>query len=163
MVIVSCIRPEDIDESRMQHGIAALAEILKQPTQHVPAPPVTDGAAPMLIDLAERLYRRGLDVEIGYRGKLPLVAAWQGKAIAIESDPEVTSDSLRESLRLRPDVLRRLGWHYLRVHSFDLFSDPDGVARTVMGVLGVPEATTGSAAAESGQVETPAEQPADVH
>ena len=36
--------------------------------------------------------------------------------------------SLRESLRLRPDVLRRLGWHYLRVHSFELFADPDAVA-----------------------------------
>jgi hypothetical protein len=138
MVIVSCIRPEDIDTDRMQHGIGALAEILKQPVQHVPAPPATDGAEPMLIDLAERLYRNGLSVEVGYRGKLALVAAYEGKAIAVESDPEVSSDSLRESLRLRPDVLRRLGWHYLRVHSFDLFSDPDGVARKILAMLGVP-------------------------
>jgi len=136
MVIVSCIRPDDLDADRMQHGIAALAEILREPDIHRPAPPVTDGAEPMLLDLAERLYRNGLQVEIGYRGKLALVASYGNKAVAIESDPEVASDSLRESLRLRPDVLRRLGWHYLRVHSFDLFSDPEGVARKVMSMLG---------------------------
>lgn len=138
MVIVSCIRPEDIDVDRMQHGIAALTEILRQPVQHVPTPPATDGAEPMLLDLAERLYRHGLSVEVGYRGKLALVASYDGKAIAVESDPEVGSDSLRESLRLRPDVLRRLGWHYLRVHSFDLFSDPDGVASKIVSMLGAP-------------------------
>ncbi|UCR88851.1 AAA family ATPase [Mycetocola spongiae] len=139
MVIVSCIRPEDIDPARTHHGIAALAEILRQPVQHVPAPPNTEGAEPMMVDLAERLYRRGLDVEVGYRGSIALVASYGGKAIAVESDPEVTSESLRESLRLRPDVLRRLGWHYLRVHSFDLFADPEGVASKVTALLGVPE------------------------
>jgi hypothetical protein len=44
--------------------------------------------------------------------------------------------SLRESLRLRPEVLRRLGWHYLRVHAFELFSDPDAVANRVVTMLG---------------------------
>lgn len=150
MVIVSCIRPEDIDVDRMQHGIAALTEILRQPVQHVPTPPATDGAEPMLLDLAERLYRHGLSVEVGYRGKLALVASYDGKAIAVESDPEVGSDSLRESLRLRPDVLRRLGWHYLRVHSFDLFSDPDGVASKIVSMLGAPQL---DASARTGQTD----------
>lgn len=139
MVIVSCIKPEDIDPARTSHGIAALAEILRKPVQHVPAPPNTEGAEPMMVDLAERLYRRGLDVEVGYRGSLALVASYQGKAVAVESDPEVTTESLRESLRLRPDVLRRLGWHYLRVHSFDLFADPEGVTAKVTALLGVPD------------------------
>ncbi|MET4638845.1 hypothetical protein ABIE24_002083 [Mycetocola sp. 2940] len=153
MVIVSCIRPEDIDVDRSQHGIAALSEILRQPVQHEPTPPATDGAEPMLLDLAERLYRHGLSVEVGYRGKLALVASYGGRAIAVESDPEVGSDSLRESLRLRPDVLRRLGWHYLRVHSFDLFSDPDGVASKIVSMLGVP------VAAESTDAPKPTSEP----
>ncbi|MBG6239188.1 hypothetical protein IWX78_002167 [Mycetocola sp. CAN_C7] len=153
MVIVSCIRPEDIDVDRMQHGIAALTEILRQPVQHVPTPPATDGAEPMLLDLAERLYRQGLSVEVGYRGKLALVASYDGKAIAVESDPEVGSDSLRESLRLRPDVLRRLGWHYLRVHSFDLFSDPNGVAKKIVSMLGAPPA----AAADDDSTDAPSD------
>ena len=54
-----------------------------------------------------------------------------------ESDPETIGGSLRESLRLRPQVLRRLGWHYVRVHSFDLYSDPGGVAQRIAGILGV--------------------------
>ncbi|PSL36517.1 hypothetical protein CLV49_0109 [Labedella gwakjiensis] len=138
MVIVSCIRPDDIDPERMQHGIVALAQILREPPRRDPRPPDTDGAQPMLIDLAERLYRHGLNVEIGYRGSIALVAAFGAKAVAIESDPEVGLESLRESLRLRPDVLRRLGWHYVRVHSFDLFADPEGVARNILSILGAP-------------------------
>lgn len=138
MVIVSCIRPDDIDPERMQHGIVALAQILREPPRRDPRPPATDGAQPMLIDLAERLYRHGLNVEIGYRGSIALVAAYGSKAVAIESDPEVGLESLRESLRLRPDVLRRLGWHYVRVHSFDLFADPEGVARNILSILGAP-------------------------
>ncbi|WP_208321953.1 AAA family ATPase [Microbacterium chengjingii] len=139
MVIVTCIRPEDIDPERMQHGIAALAQLLREPPRWAPRPPVVDGAEPMMLDLAERLYRNGLSVEIGYRGKLALVASYRDRAIVVESDVEVAGESLRESLRLRPEVLRRLGWHYLRVHGFDLFSDPVAVASKVMSIVGAPE------------------------
>ena len=44
---------------------------------------------------------------------------------------------MREALRLRPQILRRLGWHYVRVHSFDLYSDPASVAERIAGLLGV--------------------------
>ena len=33
-------------------------------------------------------------------------------------------------------MLRRLGWHYLRVHSFELFGNPEAVATRVATVLG---------------------------
>jgi hypothetical protein len=56
--------------------------------------------------------------------------------IAIETDAVLMRSSLRESLRLRPELLRRLGWHYLRVHAFELFSDPDVVAGRVVSMLG---------------------------
>jgi hypothetical protein len=43
-------------------------------------------------------------------------------------------------------MLRRLGWHYLRVHAFELFSDPDAVADRIATMLGVtPSAATPSA------------------
>ena len=45
------------------------------------------------------------------------------------------------TLRLRPQILRRLGWHYVRVHSFDLYSDPAGVAQRIAAMLGVPPET----------------------
>jgi very-short-patch-repair endonuclease len=37
-------------------------------------------------------------------------------------------------------MMRRLGWHYLRVHSFELFSDPDAVADRIVVMLGASKA-----------------------
>lgn len=68
---------------------------------------------------------------------MPLVAQHNGKAVIIESDPESLGESLRETLRLRPHVLRRLGWHYVRVHAFDLYSDPVTAASRIAAVLGI--------------------------
>ena len=64
--------------------------------------------------------------------------------MAIETDTVLLRGSLRESLRLRPELLRRLGWHYLRVHVFELFSDPDAVAQSIVTLLGAraPAAVT---------------------
>ena len=40
-------------------------------------------------------------------------------------------------------ILRRLGWHYIRVHAFDLYSDPADVASRIAAILGVePETPT---------------------
>jgi hypothetical protein len=143
MDIVSCFAPDDIDDARMRHGIVALAQVLSEAAaiqsgeQLLP-----EESDPMLIDLAKRLERRGLSVQLGYRGKLALVASHAGRAVAIETDTVVNQGSLRESLRLRPDVLRRLGWHYLRVHSFELFSDPEAVAFRISKLIGVTDVTT---------------------
>lgn len=142
MDIVSCFHPADIDESRMRHGIRALAQLLgeAEALSSAEQPPVP--SEPMLVDLAERLRRRGLRVQLGYRGKLALVASHGSRAVAVETDSVVNHGSLRESLRLRPEVLRRLGWHYLRVHSFELFSDPDAVAARVARLIGATDAST---------------------
>jgi hypothetical protein len=59
-----------------------------------------------------------------------------GKAVVVETDQIVGHGSLRESLRLRPELLRRLGWHYLRVHSFELFADPEAIAARVARLIG---------------------------
>ncbi len=138
MDIVSAFRPDDIDEARQSHGVLALASILSQTEERA-----TDGdggttGASMLDDLAARLERRGIRVSSGHRGRLALAAANAGKAVVVETDEVLTGYSLRESLRLRPDVLRRLGWHYLRVHSFELFGNPEAVADRVATLLGKP-------------------------
>lgn len=136
MALVTSFRPDDLDDGRMTHGAVALAEILaevgaRQLEEHVP-----DDGDPMLVDLARRLEARGLRVALGHRNKLGLVAARGGMCLAIETDHVLMSASLRESLRLRPEILRRLGWHYLRVHVFELFSDPEGVASRIDTMLG---------------------------
>ncbi len=140
MVIVSSFQSEDLDDGRMQHGAVALAEILDEVDARQSAEPVPDDSEPMLVDLARRLEARGLNVALGHRGKLGLVASRGGMCVTIETDTVLHRGSLRESLRLRPELLRRLGWHYLRVHAFELFSDPDAVASRVATMLGADAA-----------------------
>jgi hypothetical protein len=139
MVIVSCFESDDLDEDRVNHGVIALAELLDEIGARAAEVPLPDDSDPMLVDLARRLEARGLRVGLGHRGKLGLVASHGGMCVAIETDTVLLHSSLRESLRLRPELLRRLGWHYLRVHLFDLFSDPDAVASTVVRMLGADD------------------------
>ena len=121
----------------MSHGAIALAEILAEVDARLADIPLPDDSDPMLVDLARRLQHHGINVALGHRGKLGLVASHGGVCVSIETDAVLHLSTLRESLRLRPELLRRLGWHYLRVHAFDLFSDPDAVGRRVMTMLGV--------------------------
>ncbi len=143
MVIVSCFKPEDIGDGRMQHGAIALAEILAEVEARGGSDSFPDDRDPMLVDLARRLQARGLRVTLGHRGKLGLVVSNGGICLTVTTDTELHDASLRESLRLRPEMLRRLGWHYLRVHAFELFSDPDAVADRIMAMVGaVPSVAT---------------------
>ena len=137
MVIVTCFEPSDIEDGRMQYGAIALAELLSEADARLTDIPFPDDSDPMLVDLARRLEKLKINVALGHRGKLGLVASNGGICVTIETDATLHKSTLRESLRLRPEQLRRLGWHYLRVHSFELFSDPDAVARRVAVMLGV--------------------------
>ena len=141
LVIVTCFRAADIEDGRLGHGAVALAEVLDEVAARRAEPPVPDDSDPMLVDLARRLAARDLRVALGHRGKLGLVAANGGTCVVVETDTVLLGRSLRESLRLRPEVLRRLGWHYARVHAFELFSDPDAVADRIARIAGVQVAT----------------------
>lgn len=140
MTIVSCFEPSQIDETRMSHGAIALAEILADIDARHADDDLPDDSNPMLVDLARRLDALGVNVALGHRGKLGLVASHGGRCAAIETDATLQPMSLRDSLRMRPEMLRRLGWHYLRVHLFELFSDPDAVARRIVSLLGADAA-----------------------
>lgn len=137
MVIVSSIRPSAFDDGRLEHGAATLMSILGGLAARGRDARLEDLADPLTLALARELRRLGASVDVDYRGLLPLVAQHGGKAVVIESDPESRGESLRETLRLRPQVLRRLGWHYVRVHAFDLYSDPVTVATRIAAVLGI--------------------------
>ncbi len=139
MDVVSAFRPEHIDGSRQAHGVLALAQVLSQTEERQARDDAGTAPDAMLADLAVRLERRGVRVALDYRGSLALAVAHAGKAVVVETDAALAGQSLRESLRLRPDVLRRLGWHYLRVHSFELFGNPEAVAGRVAALLGKPE------------------------
>jgi hypothetical protein len=136
MEIVSCFRPGDIEESRLSGGMRALAEVLSETDQTMSFVRDDRETEPMLIDLADRLVARGMKVSLNHGGEIALAATFEGRAVAVETDVLLGRGSLRESLRLRPEVLRRLGWHYLRVHSFELFADPEAVAGRIASLIG---------------------------
>lgn len=137
MVIVSSIRPSSFDDDRLEYGAATLMSILGGIVARQRERRLEDLADPLIRGLAAELRRLGASVDVHYRGLLPLVAQHDGKAVVVESDPETENESLREQLRLRPQLLRRLGWHYVRVHSFDLYADPAGVASRIGSILGI--------------------------
>lgn len=150
MTIVSCFRPEHLDTARIKHGVVELAELLA--LEHPEPEPLSLPAErdPLLGELADQLERLGLTVALDYRGAIPLAASLGERAIAIDLDfAGAEEHGLRSGLRLRPAVLRRLGWHYHRVHSFDLFADPERVALRVASIVGY------DAEAENGEDQQP--------
>ena len=150
MTIVSCFKPEDLDNDRLKHGVVELAELLsfEQPqAEPVLLPSEPD---PLVSDLASRLAAQGMRVTLDYHGVIPLAASYGEKVIAIDFDFGEQPESLRDALRLRPAVLRRLGWHYQRVQRFDLFSDAPAVADRIARVLGCDEASLREAAESAG-------------
>jgi hypothetical protein len=155
LTVVTCFRDEDIVVDRLQGGARMLGRFLKEP-------PAFDRAGqnartqPMLDDLGRRLQRLGLEVTPAYRGVGLAVRTPDGSsAYLIESDADFARGTLREQLRLHPTQLRRMGWGFMRVYSFELFSDPQTVAQTIMGALAPApaaesaEAPDGSASAVS--------------
>ncbi|MDH2444178.1 AAA family ATPase [Amnibacterium sp. CER49] len=139
LAVVSCFRPEDLEGERMPQGVLALRRLLADAEARVADTSPDDERDAMLVDLARRLRVLGMRASLGYHGKLALVASYGSRAITVETDATLGSGTLRQSLRLKPEMLKRLGWHYLRVHSFDLFSDPDAVAQRIAIALGARE------------------------
>lgn len=135
--IVAAFRPEHVDRERQSQGVCALADLLERTEVADPEPGDSASVDPMLGDLATRLRRRGIRVELDYHGEFPLVACHEGRAVVVETDSTFRDMTVRESLRLRPRLLRRLGWHYIRVHAFEVFSEPEAVARRIALVLGI--------------------------
>ena len=135
MQIVTAFDAAQLDPERLEHGAAQLREILLDASSERP-PKSFFGGDPLMVDLATRLRRRGLRADVSYDDQLPLVVANGGICAAIEADHDDGDRTLREALRLRPEVLRRFGWHTMRVHAFELFTDPEGVADRIAELVG---------------------------
>ncbi|MCL2849583.1 MAG: hypothetical protein FWE61_06025 [Micrococcales bacterium] len=109
----------------------------------------TAGAGPLLMDIAERLWQHGLDVELdhGLAGgvHIPLVVghpALPGRflvAVLTDDAAYVAEPSVRTRDRLAADRLRALGWTVVRIWSAAAFLDPeaevDRVRRALHAVL----------------------------
>ena len=137
--IISCLSPEELSDERLQPTVRALGKVLGEIDNPPSLPEVANEPDPMLVDLAKRLQRHGIHTSLDHHGVIPLAATAHGVCVALDTDTQLQAMSIREGLRLRPQALHRLGWHYLRVHSFELFADPDQVADKIATLVGVIE------------------------
>lgn len=170
--VLSCFRPEDLDEQRLSYGAVDFFELLDRelggnsllgtPTSRAQESERESGEDPLVADLAERLRARGARVWHHYDGALDIVAApdpvaFLGKEdheipvpVAVESDgtSKYKHMSVRERSRLRPQMLERLGWRYVPLWTIEVFTDPSRCADQISGYLGlipaVDEASYGS-------------------
>jgi hypothetical protein len=83
---------------------------------------------PLLSDLALRLRKLGVHVTLGYTSRIAMAASYGAKAAVIVPDWNLMGEDLAEQVRLRPALLRAMGWEVIFVHALDVFADPQGVA-----------------------------------
>jgi hypothetical protein len=92
---------------------------------------------PMIADLAIRLTKLGVTTRTNFSTRIKLVASVGDQAAIVEPDWGILGYNLSERYRLRPALLKAMGWKYLRVPSFELFADPEQVARSIAMSLGI--------------------------
>ena len=140
ITVVSCIAANQIP-SDVTDGPALLKTLLASAEAGGHQPGDIDGDS-LLADLASRLRRLGARVDTGFAERLPLVVGYANRAAVVMPDTALTGANLTERFRLRPNLLAALGFKYLRVHSFDLFSDPQAVSTRIATQLGMPISQT---------------------
>ncbi|MDQ0094587.1 hypothetical protein J2T21_002480 [Paeniglutamicibacter psychrophenolicus] len=148
MVLVSALRPQDMDLSRMRFGACRFLELFGRVLggdsgMSATATPLQD---PLVTDLMSRLAERGAIVTQHYRGVLDIAAhaldvTGNGTAAPLAVVYDGTQGyrelSVRERSRLRPQLFEALGWRYVPLWTIDVFSDPDRVANMLAGFLGL--------------------------
>ena len=163
LTVVSSIRPEEIDTSRLsQRGALMLVDLLEiaqgQSGAGIDAWPTLEIEPDrLLIDLADRLYGLGLEVvaNIGIPGGLriplaighPEVPGRLLLAVLTDDDEYVAQPSLRVRDRLWPSMLEEQGWKVHIALSMAVFIDPaKETDRIVQLVLDAVDEINGPAA-----------------
>jgi len=134
ITIVSCISAQNLTSSSPLLATHLLQEVLGTAGEEVEPEAETD---PLLQDLALRIKKLGARAVLNYKRALPLVVAYANQTAVILPDWNLAGDSLSERLRLRPALLRAMGWRVIRVHTFELFSDPTALAVRIGEALGM--------------------------
>lgn len=92
---------------------------------------------PLMQDLAKRLEKLGIKVVLNFASRIGLAASFGSQAVVVDADWSLVGESLDERLRLRPGLLRAMGWQYQRVHAFEIFARPQEVANRIAVKLGI--------------------------
>ena len=155
LTVVSCFRAEELDKDRLRApGAQLLAELLEVAERRSASSGHVDRKAPapsgrstdrLLLDLAERLWRLGLlvDLDHGVPGgpRIPLVVGHQDLAdemlVAVLTDDAayVGEPSIRVRDRQRAERLEDLGWSVVQLWSAALFLDPQGEADAIAATV----------------------------
>lgn len=153
LTVVSCFGPADLDTDRLRSpGGVLLAELLalaaERSTRGTTARPAPSaGADPdrLVLDLAERLWRAGLLVDVDHRApggdRIPLVVGHPdvpGRmlvAVLTDDDAYVGEPSVRVRDRQVPGRLERLGWTVVQVWSAAVFLDPQAEADAIIAAV----------------------------
>lgn len=135
ITVVSCFGAEDVPVDRLANGAVLLKDLLEATQQA--SQPVAKANDPMLADLSLRLKKLGARVDETYSNELPLVVSFAKTSAVIEPDWAIPGQTRTEKFRIRPGLLTAMGWKYIRVFSFELFSDPQTVAIRIAEQLGM--------------------------
>ncbi|MFM7013953.1 MAG: hypothetical protein ACKOXT_03045 [Actinomycetota bacterium] len=135
ITVVSAFGPGELADSKAP-GAEILNELLEELVRE-PNHLAEKEVNPMIADLAMRLSKYGLVTRTNFSERVELVASVGDKAAIIEPDWGLKGDTLTDRHRIRPNLLRSMGWEYLRVPSFELFADPESVAQRIAIELGV--------------------------
>lgn len=150
MTLVSSLRPQDVDQSRMRFGARRFLDLVGRvfggdSGMIATSAPLQD---PLVTDLMSRLQERGSIVNQHYRGVLDLAAhaldvtgtgTAAPLAVVYDGTQNYRKLSVRERSRLRPQLFESLGWRYVPLWTIDVFSDPGKVANTLADYLGLGE------------------------
>ncbi|MCU1432840.1 MAG: hypothetical protein JWP95_1945, partial [Actinotalea sp.] len=153
LTLVSCFSGDDLDPVRLRApGARMLADLLdlaatrSEPTGAPVRPaPAVGNPDRLVLDLAERLWRAGLVVELdhGVPGgpRIPLVVGHPelpGEmlvAVLTDDDAYVAEPSVRVRDRQAAERLEALGWTVIQVWSAAAFLDPQGEADAVSAAV----------------------------
>ncbi|PWD51951.1 hypothetical protein C8046_16160 [Serinibacter arcticus] len=150
LVVTSCIAPSELDSNRLRaSGSRMLADLLAFAAAggdiEVETGEREGSPDPLLVDLADRLWRMGLTVAADYGPdggvRIPLAVGHPhlseqlGVAILSDTDVYVSTPSLRVRDRHWVERLERRGWDVVVLASLDVFLDPDAAAQRVLDVV----------------------------
>ncbi len=154
LTVVSCFIFNDLDSDRLcSPGAVLLADLLALAARRSTPDAVLGRTAPqagrdpdrLVLDLAERLWRAGLLVDVDHRtrggDRIPLVVGHPDLpdrmlvAVLTDDDAYVREPSVRVRDRQLPQRLERLGWTVVQVWSAAAFLDPTAEADAIVAAV----------------------------
>ncbi|MDR9363052.1 MAG: hypothetical protein RI590_02885 [Microbacteriaceae bacterium] len=134
MTVISCISSEDLPSNNKSAEIAHLRNLLDHQSTSVGYKQSED---PLLSDLSTRLRKRGVRIIENPSSEISMLAVYKDKVALIDADWQIMNRDWRLYLKGARKLWSQYGFEYRRVHVFELFSEPDNVAKRLADSLGV--------------------------